>query len=246
MRTVRTEYFLTIGEIAEEYRRNGRDVVPALFNAFWRGSFEPFVREDRSAYPLISRRTLLEVWRDSGGHPGIHFATSLEGEFEELPDGSVVVDVRTWIILPAQAAEWTLNNLETAYHQLASASIPDISDEALDGLKCEYLGAFELIAVCYELGEPPPPFWLHWDPILRTSRKKDSNYLRKHAEGALWLHQRLAGAQPSEVCREDVLEEAKSKGLTEALFDKLWEVIAPDDLRDPGRRPGSKNRHPRS
>ena len=78
MRTVRTEYFLRIGEIAEEYKRNGRDVLPALFNAFWMGRFEPFAQEDRSAYPLTSRRTLLEAWHDLGGHSGVHFATSHE------------------------------------------------------------------------------------------------------------------------------------------------------------------------
>ena len=53
MRTVRTEYFLTIGEIVEEYERNGSDVLPALFNAFWMARFEPYVREDRSAYPRL-------------------------------------------------------------------------------------------------------------------------------------------------------------------------------------------------
>jgi hypothetical protein len=99
MRTVRKEYFLTIGEIAEEYKRNGRDVLPALLNAFWMGRFEPFVREDRSPYSLISRLALLEAWRDLGDHPSIHFSTSLEGEFEELPE-RVVVDVCTWIIYP--------------------------------------------------------------------------------------------------------------------------------------------------
>ena len=163
MRTVRTEYFLKIGEIAEEYKRNGRDVLPALFNAFWMGRFEPFAQEDRSAYPLTSRRTLLEAWHDLGGHSGVHFATSHEGAFEELPNGSVDVDVRHWIILPVQASEWTPNNLQTAYDQLASVSIADISDECIAGLKCQFLGAFELIAVCYELGEPAPPFWLSWD-----------------------------------------------------------------------------------
>jgi hypothetical protein len=98
----------------------------------------------------------------------------------------VVVDVRTWIILPAQAADWTPNNLQTAYNQLANVSIADISDEGVDGLKCQFLGAFALLAICYELGEPPPPFWLNGDPILRTSRKNNSNYLRAYADGTLW------------------------------------------------------------
>jgi hypothetical protein len=108
------------------------------------------------------------------------------------------------------------------------------------------LGAFELLAVCYELGEPPPPFWSNWDPKLRSSRKKDSNYLRAHAEGALWLHEKLAGAEQSDVRRENVLEEAKKHGLTEASFDKLWKVIAPGNLRKGGNRAGSKRRRPRS
>jgi hypothetical protein len=149
--------------------------------------------------------------------------------------------------LPAQAADWTPDNLQTAYGRLASVSVADISDECIAGLKCQFLGAFELIAACYELGEPPPPFWLNWDPISRPSRKKHSNRLRAHAKGALWLHQQLTGAQSSEVRRQDVLEEAKSShDLTEALFDQLWHVFAPDNLRKKGRRLGSKNRHPRS
>ena len=242
MRTVRTEYFLTIGEIAEEYKRNGSDVMPALFNAFWMGRFEPFVRED-PAYPLISRRTLLEAWRDLGDHPGVQFSTSLEGEFKELADGDVDVDLHQWIILPAQAAEWTSNDLLPAYDQLANVRISDISDQALTGLKCQFLGAYELLAVCYDLGEPPPAFWLHWDTTRKTSRPEKGRAFQAHARAALLLHQKLAGAQPLEVRREDVLEEAESHGLTEASFDKLWKVLAPYNLRKQGRRRGSKNRH---
>ena len=90
MRTVREEYFLTIGEIAKEYKRNGRDVLQVLFNAFWMEHFEPFVREGHSQYPLASRRTMLEAWHADGDHDGLHFSTSPEGEPEKLPDGSIL------------------------------------------------------------------------------------------------------------------------------------------------------------
>jgi hypothetical protein len=193
MRTVRTEYFLTIGEIAEEYERNGRVVRQALFNSFWRGSFEPCVREDRSAYPLISRRTMLEAWRNLGDHPRLHFATSPEDEPKELPDGSIIVDVSTRIVLPAQAADWKRKDLEAAYSQLANISISDISGEAQAGLKCQFLGAYELLAVCYGQGERPPPFWVHWDTTRRSSRVKTAESFQRQAAEANWLHQRLLG-----------------------------------------------------
>src|SRR5262245_9302309 len=98
MRTVRDEYFLTIGQICEEYRRNGVDpeqVRQALLNAFWRGCFERFVRENgRSQFPLISRRSMLKAWVSIAEHPGLFFATLSEDGSEVLQDGSYNVNGR--------------------------------------------------------------------------------------------------------------------------------------------------------
>jgi hypothetical protein len=243
MRTVRKEYFLTIREIAEEYVRNGREVRQALFNAFWMGSFEPFVREGLTNYPLMSRRAMLKAWHELGDHPGLHFATSPEEEAKEHPEGSIDVDLRTRIVLPAQAVDWKPRDFKAAYRQLANVSMSDISRYAKDGLMCQFLGAYELLAACYELGEPPPVFWEHWDTTRRPSQHKKSEFFQGQAESANWLHQRLLGAKASEVLQQDVRAEAQSDhGLGEEVFSKLWDAIAPDNLKKGGRRLGSKNR----
>jgi hypothetical protein len=95
MRTVRNEYFLTIGEIALEYEHNGHDRLQALFNAFWQGAFEPYIREGEQEYPLVSRRRMLENWHEIDDHPGLRFATSSEGPTEQLPDGTIDVELST-------------------------------------------------------------------------------------------------------------------------------------------------------
>ena len=167
------------------------------------------------------------------------------GSRKSFQNGSIIVDLRTWIVLPAQAADWKPNDLKIAYSQLANVSISEISPEAETGLKCQFVGAYELLAVCYEQGEPPPPFWLHWDTTRRSSRVKTAKFFLGRAETASWLHQRLLGAKPSDVRREDVLEEARSRfSLGEDQFNKLWRAFAPDQLKEGGRRPGSKKRHP--
>jgi hypothetical protein len=232
MRTVREEHFLTIREITEEYKRNGREVGDALFNAFWMGSFEPFVRLAPSKYPLITRRLMLEAWHDLGDHPGLRFATSAEEASGKLPDGSIIVDTQTLIKLPPQPADWKPNDLRAAYSQLATLSISDISGRAYAGLMCQFLGAHELLAVCYEQGEPPPPFWVHWDTTRRISEGKKTEFFHRQAEKANWLAQRLHHVAASDVVRENVFAEARSDhGLREPLFDKLWKAIAPDQKK---------------
>jgi len=242
MRTVRNEYFLTIGEIALEYEHNGHDRLQALFNAFWRGAFEPYIREGEQEYPLVSRRRMLEIWHDINDHPGLRFATSSEGQIKQLPDGTIDVELSTWIVLPAEKADWKPKELRTAYGQLANVSISDISQVAETSLRCQFLGAFELLATCNELGEPPPPFWVHWDSTRRTSRKKFAHYFRKQAHAALWLHHKLTDIQPEEVSRAGIRDEAATDhGLSGASFDKLWKSFAREELRKGGRRRGSKN-----
>jgi len=91
-------------------------------------------------------------------------------------------------------------------------------------------------------GEPPPPFWVHWDSTRRTSRKKFAHYFRKQAHAALWLHHKLTDIQPEEVSRAGIRDEAATDhGLSGASFDKLWKSFAREELRKGGRRRGSKN-----
>jgi hypothetical protein len=234
MHTVRDEYFLTIGEIAEEYGRNGQDRLQALFNAFWRGCFEAFVRETESEeYPLMSRRTALKAWRDMDDHPGLEFATS-PGEEIRVSDGSIVVDLFTRIVLPAEEVDWKRKELEITYGHLANLSVADISGAAEAGLKCQFLGAYELLAVLYDQGEPPPPFWLHWDSTRRPSRHEESKSFQHLSGSANWLSQELPNAAPTDVRQLDLLQEAKNRGLGEEQFNKLWRALAPDQLKEGG------------
>jgi hypothetical protein len=240
MRSVRPEYFLTIGEIAMEYERNGHDRLHALFNAFWRGTFEPFIREGAQEYPLVSRRRMLEIWHEIDDHPGLHFATSSEGQIEQLPDGTIDVEVSTRIVLPAETADWKPKELQTAYDQLANVSISDISEEAVTGLKCQFLGAYELLAACHELGEQPPPFWKNWDSTGKISRKDKAHFFREQARAAIWLREKLKDIPQAEVRRASIRSEAATDhGLSGASFDKLWKPFASEELQKGGRRRGS-------
>jgi len=242
MRTVRNEYFLTIGEIALEYERNGHDRLQALFNAFWRGTFEPYIREGAQEYPLVRRRRMLENWHEIDDHPGLRFATSSEGQTEQLPDGTIDVELSTWIVLPAETADWKPKELQTAFDQLANVSISDISQVAETSLRCQFLGAYELLAACYELGVPPPPFWMHWDSTRRPSRKKASELFQRLSASANWLREELQNAAATDERRPDLLRKAKKCGLDEEQFNKLWAALAPAQLKEGGRRLGSKNR----
>jgi hypothetical protein len=238
--TVREEYWLPLGAVADEWVRNGANeevVRQSLWNWYWCGLFEDFYREAPSPYPMTPRREMLIAISKIPGHPGIVFAESDNGD-EELEDGTVLVDLRTWIALPEDPADSTSAQLKKAYAALANVSMAAIELSALAGLMCQFVGAYELLAVCEKLGIEVPPFWHHWAPA-----RKKTGVLQQLALLANWLHHETLAIGHVKLTKDELFEQATEKfpGLKRNRFNTVWEVMASPEMQKGGRPRGSKN-----
>jgi hypothetical protein len=153
------DYWLFMGRIVEMYGRCGFDRERAwrwLNNMYWRGQFEPYARSTISDYPMIPRRQMLAVWRECD-HPGIRFCCK-EIPVYEYDDGAIKVDLFKDIVLPDQTDAWTEQHCNVAYKILAHVDQSDIEPVCLAGLMCQFVGSYELLAICHEGRLDPPPF----------------------------------------------------------------------------------------
>jgi hypothetical protein len=126
----RREAELPLSEIAKFWQREivpqvtSDEALDALVKAFWRGLFDT---------PGDNRVTRLAVLRELYGHAETNDTLRLVGagarasQETTLPDGSVEVDLRPIIPLPAGPPEtWTDATCADAYAALAKTSIDDL------------------------------------------------------------------------------------------------------------------------
>jgi hypothetical protein len=227
------DYWLPMYRIVELYDQCGIDrrrVRRWLNNAYWRGEFEPYIRPSSSNYPMMHRREILPVWRDYV-HPGIHFSSN-EIPIEPNDDGSIIVDLCSSIVLSERTEECTDQHYEPAYRVLAHVNHNGVALDCEAGLMCQFVGGYELFAICIKLGVAPPPFWRRFWP----RRKGDAHKL---AQLARWLHSRIEAHE--RVTREQVRAEAEKYSIRS--IDKIWDVLALDCWKLRGRIKGTKNRH---
>lgn len=247
MRTVRDEYFLTLGEIADEYGRNGHEpgqIRQQLLNAFWRGLFESSVRDQSSRHPLISRSSALEALFRHDDHPGFYFYYGLVDKAAEEGEGIDFVDSRRSIALPAKPRDWTKHDRERAYLELSSIDILDVNASAYAALMIQFLGAYELLAVCHQLCVPAPPFWLDWDARAKSSQPKAARDFHRLAKAARYIALATETTTPTELRKDKVFDDARRLvgPIGEHTLAKVWKAVAPEGAKKGGRRPGASNR----
>ena len=227
------DYWLPLYRIAELYNQcgiNRRRVRRWLHNEYWRGGFDLFARLSSPGYPMMPRREILPVWRDHV-HPGILFIPN-EIPIKPRDDGSIIVDRYPRIVLPEETDNWTDHQREDAYKSLAQVDLGNVNLICSAGLMCQYIGGYELVAICTKLGVAPPPFWRRFWP----RRKGDAHKL---AQVASWFHSRIEAHE--RVTREQLRAEAEKYSLRSV--DKIWDEFAPNGWKSRGRIKGTKNRH---
>jgi hypothetical protein len=230
------DYWLPMYRIAELYDQCGVDrgrIRRWLNNTYWRGEFEPFARPSSPNYPMTPRREILPVWRDYV-HPGIRF-TPKEIPIEPRDDGSIVVDLRSSIVLPEETDKWTGHQCEAACKSIAQVDLSNVSLNCSAGLMCQFVGAYELFAICEKCGATPPPFWRRFAP----NRNVD---IHKLARFVSWFHCKITAHE--RLTKEQLRAEAiKAFSISSTAFDKVWREFSPEARKSPGRPPGSKNRN---
>ena len=241
----RAEYYLSIGELAEEYALAGEDAgqfVNAILNAFWQGMLDDYTRLATGVRPLIDRRRMLAaMMHDGGDHPTIVFSDEPSPD-EVLEDGSIVVDIRTEVILAQNTSTWTDNAVERACRQMQSKTIWDLSSDSRVGFKCQFIGAYELLCVCLKLGAAPPEFWKHWLGGQAAATRGSIERLHRQAQFANWLSIELHKEPCWGRTKESLREAAKNDfEIGRVIFNSVWRQIAPLAVKKGGRPKGSKN-----
>jgi hypothetical protein len=230
------DYWLFMDRIVEMYGRCGFDRERAwrwLNNMYWRGEFEPYARSTISYYPMIPRRQMLAVWRECD-HPGMRFCCN-EIPVYQYDDGAIRVDLFKDIVLPEQTDAWTEQHCNDAYKILAHVDQSDIEPVCLAGLMCQFVGSYELLAICREEGLDPPPFWRSFKPP-----PKGTNYQR-FAQLASWFNTKISAGE--RVTNPQLIAEAESQfSIVGSAVDAVWS-FAPKEWRKRGRPLGSRNRH---
>jgi hypothetical protein len=182
---------------------------------------------------------MLAVWRDYD-HPGILFSPN-EIPAEQCDDGSIMVDLRESIVLPEQTDAWTDQHCTDAYRILANVDQSDVAPECTAGLMCQFVGAYELHAICANRGEEPPPFWRRFKrPRKKLSRKEED--LQPLARLVSWFQCKIDAGE--RLIHEQFRAEAeKVFSISGQIVEDAWNDFAPEKWKLPGRPPGSRNRH---
>ena len=160
---------LSIGQICRawypdlERSFTALDVLTLLLQAYWRGDFSelhpPKEKEE------FSRQHGLEALVERGKteeHPEIVLCQEREqltAAQVSLPNGDIVVDLRTYVFLPERAADWTEEVLDQAYEDLAECEADYYAPRFLNGFKTMHVGKSNFLSFLRSSKLEPPSFW---------------------------------------------------------------------------------------
>jgi len=169
---LRRKQSLTIGEICQQWGTEpgaGPDplnILTLLLQGFWRGALRDLHRPGGGK--IFSRQQGLKALVDldsSDRHPDIVICRGREQSDAEqilLANGDIVVDLRKYVFLPTDIADWTEELCGQAYEKLAECDATAYASEFLTGFKTMQVGKSNFLKFLrfYEL-EPP---WFWYDP----------------------------------------------------------------------------------
>ena len=169
---LRRKQSLSIGEICRQWAKESEagpdplNILTLLLQGFWCGALHDLHRP--SGGKIFSRQQGLKALVDldsSDGHPDIVICRNQEqlgAEQVLLANGDIVVDLRKFVFLPTDIADWTEELCGQAYEKLAECEATAYASEFLTGFKTMQVGKsnFLIFLRIYEL-EPP---WFWYDP----------------------------------------------------------------------------------
>jgi hypothetical protein len=214
--------------------RSEDDIMLDLLRAFWLGELAGVTYSGSPRDPAA----ILNVVAVRREHPGFVLVereeeTSLAAE--RHAGGTVSIDSRERILLPADPAHWTEEVRTRVYADLAQRSIRDFgADPAKVVLYSLVIQKEDYGAYCDRVDIRRPYFW------FGAGRQRGPGAT---ADMRRWLKETFGGPrQPKAV----VLAEARKKfpGISEAAVKRAWRDLAPPAWKQ-GGAPG-KARHPGS
>lgn len=176
---LRREQSLSIGEICRQWAKESEagpdplNILTLLLQGFWCGALRDLHRPGGGK--IFSRQQGLKALVDldsSDGHPDIvicRIREQLDAEQVLLANGDIVVDLRIYVFLPTDIADWTEELCGQAYEKLAECEATAYASEFLTGFKTLQVGKsnFLIFLRIYEL--VPPWFWYDPDRPSRGS-----------------------------------------------------------------------------
>jgi hypothetical protein len=236
---------LSLEEIAERWSREMRGIYTSdeifgrFLAEFWRGRLHV---TGANGVNKVDRLAFLKIVNRRRAHPGFTLIESAEERppaSETLPDGSVRVDMTSYITVPSDAASWTDELLEAAYAHLATMSFENFSDLIKPGFAAFCTTREALGTYCEAMGYDPPLFW-----GFGKDRSRRWN-TRRENEARAWLKQIVAGRKQKP--KSGYFEDARKEfpGIPRDAFDRIWTEVAPPAWKTSGpvvRTPGVRMR----
>lgn len=172
---------LPVGTIAREWatERPGEDaldVVGDLLQAFWMGHLSAIQPAEDQPYLTRCRAlALLIPSRDQDQHPGIAICQAEEERASMVArrdDGTIDVDTRTGILLPADPDGWTPRIRNEAYQALTELGIEDYAHTFITLFRIMMVSKIAFLDFIRRRHLEPPLFWYHpQQPLLGISEE---------------------------------------------------------------------------
>jgi hypothetical protein len=139
--------------------RLATEIFDELLEAFWHDRLTVC---GKNAGRRIDRQGILKIIRRRLRHPGF----TIVGDEEDIPvrvtrhpDGSVLLDSISYIVLPSDESTWTDDLLKNAYCALAAQNFLDFDDLVKPALSMLSTTREALGVYCDSVPYPRPRFW---------------------------------------------------------------------------------------
>jgi len=200
--------------------RTTAEIEGELRSAFWRDELELVYEISAKA---IDREAVLRGINMRRDHPGFTLVDG--GEMIPAPavedaSGGVTIDLRRYIVLPSDPAQWTDEILCSAYDAMAEVELADFDELIKPAIRMFSVTRDALAGYCDRIGCDRPRFWFG----AERGRKWIAR-LQRDAE--TWLKQIASGPKrkPKSAYFADALE--RFPGLPRKAFDRIWNRVVP-------------------
>ncbi len=140
--------------------RSQADIHAELLGAFWLGSLPAVVREGGEPYDRANLLRAINFAREKHlGFVLVENAASIPPAVLDTPDGGALVDLTTYVVLPADEASWTESIVAAAYQQFAKVPFDEFSPLVLPALYALSATKDALGDFCDQCGYDRPHFW---------------------------------------------------------------------------------------
>jgi len=167
---LRSKDSLRIGEVDRAWtdERDGPSTplsaLTWLMQAYWQGLLTGLHGPGSEESEFTPERALdaLIAIAKTEPHPGLTLDVANQAtgsSITDFPDGSVVVDLRKHIVVPAAGTSWSDDRRAEAYKMLAECRAEDYSFDFLIGFRSHHVPKRAFLSFIHLYGLRPPIFW---------------------------------------------------------------------------------------